>query len=53
MGFKHIKPKDIKQIELPKIEDYCVPVYHLFVIKTEKRDARKADINPNTIPFKY
>ena len=21
--------------------------------KTEKRDARKADINPNTIPFKY
>ena len=21
--------------------------------KTEKKDARKADINPNTIPFKY
>ena len=21
--------------------------------KTEKRDARKAEINPNTIPFKY
>jgi UDP-2-acetamido-2-deoxy-ribo-hexuluronate aminotransferase len=31
--------KDIKQIELPKIEDYCVPVYHLFVIKTDKRNA--------------
>ena len=30
--------KDIDGIELPKIEDYCLPVYHLFVIKTEKRD---------------
>jgi len=30
--------KDIKEIELPKIEDYCIPVYHLFVIKTDKRD---------------
>ena len=30
--------KDISGIELPKIEEYCLPVYHLFVIKTEKRD---------------
>lgn len=30
--------KNISQIELPKIEEYCVPVYHLFVIKTDKRD---------------
>ena len=30
--------KDIEGIKLPKIEDYCLPVYHLFVIKTEKRD---------------
>ena len=30
--------KDIESIELPKINDYCLPVYHLFVIKTDKRD---------------
>jgi len=30
--------KDIEDIELPKIDDYCLPVYHLFVIKTDKRD---------------
>jgi UDP-2-acetamido-2-deoxy-ribo-hexuluronate aminotransferase len=28
----------IEGIELPKIEDYCLPVYHLFVIKTDKRE---------------
>lgn len=30
--------KDVREIELPKINDYCIPVYHLFVIKTDKRD---------------
>ena len=30
--------KGVKEIELPKINDYCVPVYHLFVIKIDTRD---------------
>jgi len=31
--------KDIEEIEIPKIEDKCLPVYHLYIIKTEFRDA--------------
>ena len=41
--------KDIKGIELPKIENYCLPVYHLFVIKTEKRDKLQKYLKDNGI----
>lgn len=30
--------KDIQEIEVPKVINGCVPVYHLYVIKTDKRD---------------
>ena len=30
--------KNIPEIELPKIENDCIPVYHLFIIKCFKRD---------------
>ena len=41
--------KDIEGIVLPKIEDYCLPVYHLFVIKTEKRDELQKYLKENGI----
>jgi len=31
---------NIKQIKLPKIENYCVPVYHLFVIRLINENVR-------------
>ena len=30
--------KDLPEIELPKIEKNCTPVFHLFIIKSSKRD---------------
>ena len=30
--------QDVKQIELPKIEENCVPVYHLFIIRCNNRN---------------
>ena len=30
--------KDLPEIELPKIEKNCTPVFHLFIIKCSKRD---------------
>ena len=32
---------NIKELELPKIENYCIPVYHLFVIKVKSRNELK------------
>ena len=31
---------NIKDLELPKIETYCIPVYHLFVIRLENENIR-------------
>jgi dTDP-4-amino-4,6-dideoxygalactose transaminase len=41
--------KNVKEIELPKIEDYCVPVYHLFVIKSDDRDNLQKYLKENGI----
>ena len=32
--------ENISQIELPKIENYCIPVYHLFVIRLSDETTR-------------
>lgn len=41
---------DNKYIELPKYNEYCTPVYHLFVIKTKYRNELKEYLNNNEIP---
>ena len=41
--------KDTHEIQLPKIEKGCVPVYHLFIIKCEKRDKLKKYLEDNNI----
>ena len=41
--------KNISEIKLPKIEDGCLPVYHLFIIKTEKRDNLKKYLENNNV----
>jgi len=41
--------KDIEEIEIPKIEDKCLPVYHLYIIKTEFRDALQEHLKKNNI----
>ena len=41
--------KDIEEIETPKIEDKCLPVYHLYIIKTEFRDALQEYLKKNNI----
>jgi len=41
---------DIDLIELPKIDDLCSPVYHLYVIKTNYRDELKEYLDNNKIP---
>jgi dTDP-4-amino-4,6-dideoxygalactose transaminase len=33
--------KDVQEIVIPKIINGCIPVYHLYVIKTNKRDELK------------
>jgi dTDP-4-amino-4,6-dideoxygalactose transaminase len=33
--------KDIVEVQLPKIEDGCVPVYHLFIVRVQHRDELK------------
>jgi dTDP-4-amino-4,6-dideoxygalactose transaminase len=33
--------KNINEITIPKVNTNCIPVYHLYVIKTEKRDELK------------
>lgn len=43
--------KNVCEIELPKIENGCLPVYHLFIIivKNEKRDKLKIYLENNNI----
>lgn len=44
--------KDIREIILPKIENYCIPVFHLFVIRLQNeeiRDNLKKFLNNNNI----
>ena len=41
--------KDVSDIHLPVIEPLCVPVYHLFVIRTKKRDELKKFLEDNKI----
>ena len=41
--------KDIKDIILPKKEDWAKQVYHLFVIRTQKREELKEYLNENDI----
>lgn len=41
--------KNTYEIQLPKIEKGCVPVYHLFIIKCEKRDKLKKYLEENNI----
>ena len=41
--------KDIKQVQLPKIEKYCIPVFHLFVIKIKERNKLKEYLKTNGI----
>ena len=52
----NIKNIDIKNTPEINSKNEIVIALFSFTIKpfkTEKRDARKADINPNKIPFKY
>lgn len=30
--------KDLPGIEIPQIEDLCIPVYHLYIVRSNKRD---------------
>ena len=41
--------KNVSEIELPIIEDGCVPVYHLFIIRCYKRDELKKYLNDKDI----
>ena len=41
--------KDVYEIELPYIEDGCIPAYHLFIIRCSKRDELKAHLKNNNI----
>jgi len=41
--------KNVIEIELPKIVDGCVPVYHLFIIKCYKRDELKKYLESKNI----
>jgi dTDP-4-amino-4,6-dideoxygalactose transaminase len=40
---------DIEQITLPKVNDNCLPVFHLYVIKTDYRDELKDYLAKNNI----
>ncbi len=41
--------KNVKELKLPKIEDYCIPVYHLFIIRAEKRDKLRNYLSENGV----
>jgi len=41
--------QSIPDIQLPKIEDKCIPVYHLFIITTQQRDKLKQYLTDNGI----
>ena len=40
---------NMSEIKLPKIEDGCVPVYHLFIIRVKNRDSLKKYLEDNGI----
>ena len=41
--------KEIENIEIPEIEKDCLPVYHLYMIKTDYRDALQEYLKKNNI----
>ena len=41
--------KHIGEIQLPKIEDGCTPVFHLFIVRAYKRDALKNFLEENHV----
>lgn len=41
--------KHVGEIQLPKIEDGCVPVYHLFIVRAYKRDELKKFLEENGV----
>lgn len=41
--------KDIKELVLPKKEDWAKPVFHLFVIRTKKRNELQAYLKANEV----
>jgi dTDP-4-amino-4,6-dideoxygalactose transaminase len=41
--------KNVNEIQLPKIEEGCIPVYHLFIIRCLQRDALKEYLEKNNI----
>lgn len=40
---------DIEHISLPKVNENCIPVFHLYVIKTDYRDELKEYLTENNI----
>ena len=41
--------KNIGEIQLPKIEDGCTPVFHLFIVRAYKRDGLKKYLEDNHV----
>lgn len=41
--------KNIKEIQLPKIVEGCMPVYHLFIVRAYKRDELKKHLEKNNV----
>ena len=41
--------KHVGEIQLPKIEEGCVPVYHLFIVRAYKRDELKKFLEENGV----
>lgn len=41
--------KHVGEIQLPKIQDGCVPVYHLFIVRAYKRDELKKFLEENGV----
>ena len=41
--------KSVSEIHLPKIENGCLPVYHLFIIRSVKRDKLKEYLEDNNV----
>jgi len=41
--------KDLDNIQIPNVDNKCIPVYHLYVIKTDHRDELKAYLEKKNI----
>lgn len=41
--------KNVIEIQLPRIEEGCIPVYHLFIIRAETRDKLKKYLETNNV----